>query len=752
MIIKYSRLLIVLSFLSIALFPYFGVIDPIGSQWFILNIINILGLIIIFYGFNSEHIKSRFSLFKSNTFIFYGLYLLTALLSILYSFNVLEAVVEFSRYFNVFLTFILLYFLLDWEKDKKIIVLYISTITLLEVFFVLKPFLSDALNSGINFNRSQRYNGLAANINITAFSLLLKLPILLYSVTLFRSRIFKLVIDLLTSGIFICLLILKSRASLISLFLIIIFLIAFFLKNRENKFFLRLAIKTILIFSFFLLTESYLNSNSNSIDRIGSITNSSQEDQSINQRLHYYKSAFVQFKEKPFGEGVGNWKIKSIKLNKDIIEDYIVPYHMHNDFLQNLAEVGIFGFILYVLIFISLFFKLIKNIFFRKSRINLDHFLLLSLIVYLIDASFNFPMARPIIQVYLCLIIVLILKENNYGNPNPKMIKILISTLSIGALLTLFVNFQSYLTYKKQILLMADFNFGKYTINLLEYENIDFKWPSLSVTTLPLNAMIARYYENDNEYEKAIETLHKTKNLNPYLGWNDAILAASYFDQKKMDSAIYYSEKAYYKIPNNNLHIRLKLAAAKEMKNENLLDSVFDNASERIKNDPEIWHHYLNLKSEFHKVGDNDISEKARIAVEKFPESIKLLTMYKNIKIGDKSVYQGIIESKNAKKNYLEGNYELAEQQYLNAYEFDPMEYSYIESLVGMNVFLENYKKALEYYKIFKLNHKTTDGKIEYLSGIAFENIGEIIQACSNYTIALQKGYKAAREKLKKCK
>jgi len=38
------RLFLILGVLSIALFPYFGVIDPIASQWLILNIINSLGL------------------------------------------------------------------------------------------------------------------------------------------------------------------------------------------------------------------------------------------------------------------------------------------------------------------------------------------------------------------------------------------------------------------------------------------------------------------------------------------------------------------------------------------------------------------------------------------------------------------------------------------------------------------------------------------------------------------------------------
>ena len=193
------------------------------------------------------------------------------------------------------------------------------------------------------------------------------------------------------------------------------------------------------------------------------------------------------------------------------------------------------------------------------------------------------------------------------------------------------------------------------------------------------------------------------------------------------------------------------LAAAKEDKNEKLLDSVFLNSRNRIKKDPEIWLRYLNFKSGFNKVGDSAISEIARKAVKRFPTNKKLINLYKNIKIGQDRVNLGINESKKAKANFLEEKYDLAGEQYLKAYEYDPLEYSYIESLVGMNVFIKKYDRALDYYLIFKENHKTFDGKIEYLSALAYENLNQRRKACENFKISFNKGYKASREKLKNC-
>ena len=72
-----------------------------------------------------------------------------------------------------------------------------------------------------------------------------------------------------------------------------------------------------------------------------------------NSRLKYYSDAFDSVKQNPItGVGIGNWKINSIDKGKRHIEGYIVPYHAHNDYIQILAETGVFGLISYVFIFI----------------------------------------------------------------------------------------------------------------------------------------------------------------------------------------------------------------------------------------------------------------------------------------------------------------------------------------------------------------------------------------------------------------
>ena len=125
----------------------------------------------------------------------------------------------------------------------------------------------------------------------------------------------------------------------------------------------------------------------------------SNADNSISARLRYYNHVFQQIKTNPFiGVGLGNWKLKSISFESKDMNGYIVPYHAHSDFIQLGAELGIIGFLLYLSIFILTTYYGYKVIRFSRLSSNLRIFIfiaLTSLGTYVIDASLNFPIARP---------------------------------------------------------------------------------------------------------------------------------------------------------------------------------------------------------------------------------------------------------------------------------------------------------------------------------------------------------------------
>ena len=98
-------------------------------------------------------------------------------------------------------------------------------------------------------------------------------------------------------------------------------------------------------------------------ERFSNVTNP-VADESVNERLNFYTTAIQSIGDNPFlGIGIGNWKIKSIDLSKDIIKSYRVPYFAHNDFLQFLAEIGIIGGICFMFFYTLPSFYLVFKIF-----------------------------------------------------------------------------------------------------------------------------------------------------------------------------------------------------------------------------------------------------------------------------------------------------------------------------------------------------------------------------------------------------
>ena len=150
----------------------------------------------------------------------------------------------------------------------------------------------------------------------------------------------------------------------------------------------------IIASSIFFLKFSNLNGASLSpISRLNTI---STQDKSTSQRLDYYADAFYYMIDNPlYGVGLGNWKIKSIDLQSSNIINFKIPYHVHNDFLQFGAELGVIGFLSYLLFFVIILFQLIRS-YIKSNDSSLSLFLLLSFIAFFIDSNLNFPHARPL--------------------------------------------------------------------------------------------------------------------------------------------------------------------------------------------------------------------------------------------------------------------------------------------------------------------------------------------------------------------
>ena len=118
----------------------------------------------------------------------------------------------------------------------------------------------------------------------------------------------------------------------------------------------------------------------------------------------------------PFiGVGMGNWKIHSVDLDKSNIVSYIIPYTMHNDFLEIASELGIIGLILFLYIFYLSYLNSWK-LYLRVKSNPLALIIPISLLIYIIDSNINFPFTRASQLFYLALLLMLSEYLKNYSN------------------------------------------------------------------------------------------------------------------------------------------------------------------------------------------------------------------------------------------------------------------------------------------------------------------------------------------------
>ena len=400
-------------------------IDKVVTQWLYLNVLNTIVLATLFT--LKIDIKKYF-LNKSS--LLFTLLFLWSLLSIFFTINKVESLVVLSQLFALTISFIIL--LICFSKIENAFKYFSTIITfylIIELIRIYLPFSNSDFDLSLIFKRSSYFLGFAANVNITAFSILYKIPFFIY--TIFNLKKIK------TAGlIFLCLMVFSlvffasgtlnsTRGailtySLLSPVLLVLATMLYFKLKQKRLLIISLTYFLALVLSFPInsFVSDYLDqSESNLSNRVSSLVSlidqERETDTSINQRLAFYSQALNHISENPiFGTGIGNWKIKSIDTNKENIIGYQVPYHVHNDFLEIATEIGLIGLALYLLLLYKGFKKVVFktwNIVFSRNPLDQNYIMwitaFLYFLIFLIDSNLNFPFSRPIVIIILVTIL-----------------------------------------------------------------------------------------------------------------------------------------------------------------------------------------------------------------------------------------------------------------------------------------------------------------------------------------------------------
>lgn len=737
-------------FLSVGLVPNISAADQFSTHYFAISF-----LLIIYFIWSLFKSEYFFNPFKHQNLKYYCFFFLFSCLTVFYSINKTESIIVLSRILIWVLTTIAIINIIN--NDSRLInfsIAIISLICVIEAGVIFSGFLKN-FDFTKEFGRSGSNRGLAANINIAAFSLINKLPFLVYLVSfLIKKRVIKLILFPFVVLSFFSISITGSRGALLATYFIVLCLLIILFLNRKRSSRKDLGLYTIIFVGGFALSSFFTEIIFDTL-RV-----SYRTEQIIargsKSRIRYYTQTFNYFKNNPLkGTGIGNWKIQSINEDRENIEGYVVPYHAHNDFLQISAETGIIGFLFYFTFFLSIILRLLKKVTrVRDVKIYLPIFLFLT--TYLIDSSLNFPFSRPINNIVLfSAISFLPFKKLEIRNKYYIVISILISIcLAISSFLV-------YKSHVEQTQLLYDFNNNpRLKLPLEKALKSNITYPNLSATALPLGAMIGRYqYENGN-IEKAKELLMSSKKHSPYIQINNYYLAKVYESSGERDSALFYYNMANEKLPLNKLHAYDRMRFLSEnYDNEVKIDKIFN----RIKYQEEylIWKFYVEFKVNSVRVSEINITEKKETILNLideakilFPKDESDFERYSQILIygSDKVIAAKEISEKGINK-IEEKKFDDAIKLFKNAMNIFPQEFSNYENLAFSYLSIQKPEEALIFLEEEKIkcDFIPNKGNYEYLLGLTYYALKNKSEACKNFKIAKQKGKKEANTFNKIC-
>ena len=321
----------------------------------------------------------------------------------------------------------------------------------------------------------------------------------------------------------------------------------------------------------------------------------------------------------------------------------------------------------------------------------------------------------------------------------PKGFLVLSLILLIPAL---HVSNSVYKSLKGQMFLLQDFNSNSYNVPLNQVDNIVPDMPNITVTTIPINSVKARYYVNAKKYDKALTLLDKGTSANPYLYYSEILKSQIFQEQGKLDSAKVYARKAFFGLPNNDLHSSRYMNLINITRDENALEEAFELLT--YKNKLNNWKNYLIIANNINNPNDPILIERARKAVELFPNNNEIKNLYTQIAIGTQTLNESISYSKTGLEYFNKGDYINAAKQFELAIETNPMDYANFENAATSNYLNGNLEKAIEQINVVIHDLNPLNGKCEYIKALIFIKMDDPIGACPLLVSSRDSGFSQA--------
>lgn len=300
-------------------------------------------------------------------------------------------------------------------------------------------------------------------------------------------------------------------------------------------------------------------------------------------RIELWKRTYQMIAEQPvWGVGLANWKTEILKFgNAGLVSENQITYYQrpHNDFLWVASELGMFGGLIYLFMFLLALIKLIRRI--KHSTDAPTTFLWFSLLFaltgYIIFSFFSFPHERIVQNNMLVAMFSLIItgeRESVSSQANRLRMKkwltgLIIMPLWLFILLIGIMRFQAE-SLTKQALLARMQHKPDQVIELLSQAESPFY--QIDAFTTPLAWYIGLQYYNAGQMDSAILHFKRAYHLVPYHMHVVNNLASAYAEKGETTLAIRHYREVLKTYPQFE-ESRLNLIAV--YYNSNQIDSAY---------------------------------------------------------------------------------------------------------------------------------------------------------------------------------
>lgn len=193
------------------------------------------------------------------------------------------------------------------------------------------------------------------------------------------------------------------------------------------------------------------------------------------------------------------------------------------------------------------------------------------------------------------------------------MIRFLIFIFSLCSITSNYFVLKSHMS---QPILLLDAKNAEFSFSINQFNNIYYKYPSLSLNSVPILSYLSRYDTNNKRYYEAIKKLLMGLDYNPYNSYTKYLLSRNYIYLNDFKNAEIYLNEIFIESPKIETSTVLYISVLDNNQNIKKLKEIFD---QLIKIDNKnAWTYYLSaLKNNIKTLDDKKIYNKSVIHFNK---------------------------------------------------------------------------------------------------------------------------------------